>query len=520
MSMTLRYVSSTGQVFDLQAASIRARRANFHDYQWTPQVKNLQYGDRVYRFNKEALYYTVILDIRKTLDERKATLNTLHAAFDADIFSMTPGRIVHGEYYILCYITFSSTYAENPYTTNELSVYCPYPFWVKENAYDMPLVEDTSEANDFLDLGTMLPDYASASGAVATFNANYADRLGSLVVDIDLVQAGSGDPATDNVRAISGQTICTVSVGAVSGTADEEYTVSWIPEAGTVYGGMLDVVTGLLTVTKEYRYFDGSETAFLRMSTTQPGNVLVALIKEAMLDGIKVCGYKTVSGSTCNIYTQTSVYGIDRGNTGMAVDAAGNILIRDPDIQRLDQFVAQLQATPMQVVYELETPVTYQLTAQEVRSLLGTNNIWASTGDVSLEYVTGYNLVCGHGGDYDYDYESHLTGQALVVNPGSGPADFLLRIYGPCVNPYVSINGVDIGVTATVQAGEYVEIDSRDKTVYRVDTNGVRTNLFNQRLKTTSIFTKIPSGNNVAIWPGTFTCELIVYEERSEPKWS
>lgn len=38
--------------------------------------------------------------------------------------------------------------------------------------------------------------------------------------------------------------------------------------------------------------------------------------------------------------------------------------------------------TGAQVVYELATPITYQFTPTAVKSLLGTNNIWADTGDV------------------------------------------------------------------------------------------------------------------------------------------
>jgi len=38
------------------------------------------------------------------------------------------------------------------------------------------------------------------------------------------------------------------------------------------------------------------------------------------------------------------------------------------------------------VVYELATPQTYQLTPQQIQTLLGRNNVW-SDGDVSVEYV-------------------------------------------------------------------------------------------------------------------------------------
>jgi hypothetical protein len=41
---------------------------------------------------------------------------------------------------------------------------------------------------------------------------------------------------------------------------------------------------------------------------------------------------------------------------------------------------------PTQLCYELATPITYQLTPQEVRTLLGVNNIWSDGGDVEVEY--------------------------------------------------------------------------------------------------------------------------------------
>ena len=43
--------------------------------------------------------------------------------------------------------------------------------------------------------------------------------------------------------------------------------------------------------------------------------------------------------------------------------------------------------TGAEVVYELATPITVQLTPQEVNSLLGQNNISADTGDVDIVYV-------------------------------------------------------------------------------------------------------------------------------------
>lgn len=40
----------------------------------------------------------------------------------------------------------------------------------------------------------------------------------------------------------------------------------------------------------------------------------------------------------------------------------------------------------VQLCYELATPIEITLTAQEIDTLLGTNNIWADAGPVDVEY--------------------------------------------------------------------------------------------------------------------------------------
>ena len=42
--------------------------------------------------------------------------------------------------------------------------------------------------------------------------------------------------------------------------------------------------------------------------------------------------------------------------------------------------------TGQQFIVRLAAPITYQLTPTEVRTLLGTNNIWADTGNSDVEY--------------------------------------------------------------------------------------------------------------------------------------
>lgn len=56
------------------------------------------------------------------------------------------------------------------------------------------------------------------------------------------------------------------------------------------------------------------------------------------------------------------------------------------------------------------------------------------------------------------------------------------------------------------------------ETVVKVVANRERESVFHNRAKKKSIFKKVPPGRQEIIWPGTFDFDLLVYEERSEPK--
>lgn len=52
-----------------------------------------------------------------------------------------------------------------------------------------------------------------------------------------------------------------------------------------------------------------------------------------------------------------------------------------------------LSSNPVQLVYELATPQTYQLTPQDVDSLLGDNNVWHdANGNTTANYRADVTL--------------------------------------------------------------------------------------------------------------------------------
>lgn len=149
--MILQYTSSNGQVFDLKVAPFRTRTADYTSYNWTPQVIQQQYGANVYRFDKNAKTYQTVMTVFGNESERRQYLNILHAAFEHDIITMTPGRITHGMYYIECYIIASSVAYSKPWTNNTLSIYCPDPFWRRDIDYTLTAgaISDTYEYLDY-----------------------------------------------------------------------------------------------------------------------------------------------------------------------------------------------------------------------------------------------------------------------------------------------------------------------------------------------------------------------------------
>ena len=119
--------------------------------------------------------------------------------------------------------------------------------------------------------------------------------------------------------------------------------------------------------------------------------------------------------------------------------------------------------------------------------------------------------------DYKYDYAAPVMGKRIVKRSFPFESEFKMVIYGQAVNPRIVINGYAYILYTTIPAGAYVIIDSRARTI-TMYTAGRKTNLFNFRNKTDSIFRKIPGGNLTITWDSSFGVDLTIYHERSEPR--
>lgn len=121
-----------------------------------------------------------------------------------------------------------------------------------------------------------------------------------------------------------------------------------------------------------------------------------------------------------------------------------------------------------------------------------------------------------YGYRYGFRYANGLK-DTYIINDSFTSVHFKMRIYGPCVNPLVNIGGHSYTVHTILQEGEYLEIDSMEETAIKTMMNGTKVNMFHYRGN--GVFTKILPGRQVISWDGKFDFDIVMFIERSEPKW-
>ena len=160
------------------------------------------------------------------------------------------------------------------------------------------------------------------------------------------------------------------------------YPISWQTEAGTVYGGTVDFVSGVLTATMaivdlgNMSWFYQSNPGHERFGGTGIRDLVKKPPSANVKANILCSNYKTITSDQS--YNHSDGVGISVTNTD------GTIYIYDGMYNDANEFRTAMNG--VQLVYELATPQTYQLTGQQINTLLGLNNVWADSGEVSVEY--------------------------------------------------------------------------------------------------------------------------------------
>lgn len=223
-------------------------------------------------------------------------------------------------------------------------------------------------------------------------------RFSVVIANANTAQLEVGNQATSyapysNIRPISGWDGANVWVQAVvDPTAEADYSISWQTECGTIYGGTLDVTNGVLTVDRGY-----VDLGDLNWTYLTSGSGLAPYFYAGITSlGVKYEGNfgTVVYPVLCSIYkTVNRNLSVFIDNTlcmdgAVAEQTVTQVQVKDSRYTSASDFKTAMNG--IQIVYELATPQTYQLTPTEVKSLLGVNNIFADCGDVEeCRYITG-----------------------------------------------------------------------------------------------------------------------------------
>jgi len=194
-------------------------------------------------------------------------------------------------------------------------------------------------------------------------------------VQISNLQLALGSTAT-SYKPYSGQT----------------YDITFPTEAGTVYGGTLTLNS------------DGSGELVVDMAMAKVSDLTVngglnvgtyTVMRRFFLPSLaNAVSYSQKHGAIGSMGVEAAAYygsnrTSDAGSTNVnfGITASGDLLaIYDTDLTLTsDAFMAKYGDAV--IVYPLATPITYTLTASQIRTLLGQNNIWADAGPISVEYT-------------------------------------------------------------------------------------------------------------------------------------
>ena len=159
---------------------------------------------------------------------------------------------------------------------------------------------------------------------------------------------------------------------------------------------------------------------------------------------------------------------------------------------------------------------TFSVVSESGAWILESNYSFYARGQADVD---GQDIYMDYPYDHAYDYASVILAY-VASNKGFSEADFDLTIIGPCSNPEITIAGHKYNVNCELESGELLRINSMTKKIYKVKVNGEQVNQFHLRNRESNVFQKIPEGNNIVTWDGSFSFNLTLFEGRSEPRWT
>ena len=287
----------------------------------------------------------------------------------------------------------------------------------------------------------------TVTGEIVTLTASAADAVKTLSVTLEPQQEGSGTPSPTNVRPISGtdevrvyrtgKNLLPPAPNVWSGVvySDGYYNVNltttgveerrlfgnwgiqnavsfglkegdyiWRNTGISVDGGAICTCSVRVSQhgTQSYQVWNVNSTRhiydddkfFILLYFGTANTYYKCKIGIQLELGSTVTDYEPYEGTTYTTALGQTVYGgtldVTSGVltvTGAEIASYSGQSINEPWLSSMDEYVSgATPTTGAQVVYELATPTTYQLTPSEVTLLLGENVLWSNGDSITVEY--------------------------------------------------------------------------------------------------------------------------------------
>lgn len=223
-------------------------------------------------------------------------------------------------------------------------------------------------------------------------NPNYVNTNVTEKNTFTITEQGDGLYAV-SLRVSSGTTVTNgifypmVVVGSETNTSYEPYKGNtYTTDLGsTYYGGTLNVTTGVLTVTHGYVDLGTLTWNFTNNSQRQyyySGDI-ASEINSPETSGIVA----NIICSNYNVVRYLDVYN-NAVDGSIGISSSGRIAIYDTAYTSIEASASDFKTamSGVQLVYELATPQTVQLSPQEVETVVGQNHIWANSGQIYVEF--------------------------------------------------------------------------------------------------------------------------------------
>lgn len=265
-----------------------------------------------------------------------------------------------------------------------------------EVEYDLIETIDIQKAKQKIILNQ--PQLKTVSDKVVSFNTDMVAPMKNCKIYFNPIQLGTGDAFYTNVKDINGWTSIDSYVNG------DKIGVDWANDAGTIYGGYLDLAKNEVVAEWIKYVFNRSSTVSTSGTSTLVEGLTWMTLRKTITSTPPYMSTPNNGDSygffTIGDWQKAAVGGKNRAFVNsknldvVLVSINGEDLTTSEGRSAFFDYIEN-NNIPIECVYKLATPIHYPLSSQQLLTLKSTNHIWSETNgqQIDVKYWTHKNLT-------------------------------------------------------------------------------------------------------------------------------